>query len=106
MTMGTRSNGTKLASILLLTGALAGCQSTAPGPAEGHAVMAGRTTFIEVPSGQGPSQVIAYTEPGQTVCPECQRVAEDYFKTGVLDENTCKTCGATFIIGRGEIMQP
>jgi hypothetical protein len=90
--------------ILLVGGGLVGCQTTAP-PAESRALMAGKTTFIEVPSGQGPWQVIAYTEPGHAVCPECQRVAADYFRTGVLDETACKTCGATFVIERGEGMQ-
>ncbi len=102
-----KSSAIPLLSILLTIGATVGCQSMPPAsPQAGRSVIAGGTTFIEVPNGQGGRQVIAYTEPGRAVCPECQAVAENYFRTGVLDERSCKTCGATFIVGRGSIMQP
>ena len=93
-------------ALLLLACVLTGCQSTAPSSNIGRSVTAGKTVFVEVPGGQGPSQIIAYTPAGQTVCPECRSVAADYFKTGVLSERVCKTCGATFSAGQGQFVSP
>jgi hypothetical protein len=69
----------QLILMLLLTCGLVGCQSTNARPAEDRASMPGKMTFIEVPTGQGPRQVIAYVEPVQPICPTCQRPAADYF---------------------------
>jgi uncharacterized lipoprotein YajG len=90
--------------------ALAGCQSMSPSPAAtasaDKSVIAGGTTFVEVPTGQGQTEIVAYTQPGKMVCPECQAVATKYFQTGVLDESVCKTCGAHLYAGQGELVQP
>jgi hypothetical protein len=91
----------------LIACALAGCQSatpTAKGP--DRSVIAGKTTFVEVTGGQGSPQMVAYTAPGGTVCPECRTVANNYFKNGVLDERVCKSCGATINVGQGQIISP
>lgn len=94
----------KCFALLLAAGLLSGCQSAAPSPGVGRSVSAGRTTFVEVPTGQGSYQVVAYTISGETTCPECEKVAAEYFKTGVLSEKVCKTCGSTFNVGQGQII--
>ena len=98
------------ASVGILLGAmvLAGCQSATPAAptTAPSAVVAGKTTFINVNAGQGPPIVVAYTEAGKAPCPECEAVATKYFSTGVLDEHVCKTCGAPINVGQGEIIQP
>lgn len=97
------------ASVGMLLGALvlAGCQSASPAPTTAPtAVIAGKTTFINVNAGQGPPVVVAYTEGGKAPCPECEAVAEKYFSTGTLDEHVCKTCGATIDVGQGQLIQP
>jgi hypothetical protein len=91
----------------LIACALAGCQSASSmskGP--DRSVIAGKTTFVEVTGGQGSPQLVAYTAPGATVCPECKMVANDYFKTGALSERVCKSCGATINVGQGQIVSP
>jgi len=95
------------AALLLFALELAGCQSTpAASATAGKSVIAGGTTFVQVPTGQGSPLVVAYTTPGKTVCPECQAVATKYFDTGVLDESVCKTCGAHLYVGQSELVQP
>jgi hypothetical protein len=83
-----------------------GCQSNSapPSASVGRSVIAGKTTFVEVPTGQGAPEVVAYTVSGQQVCPECKSVADDYFKTGKLDEQVCKTCGSTINVGQGAVL--
>ena len=86
---------------------LAGCQSATPGPTTAPAaVVAGKTTFINVNAGQGPPVLVAYTDSGKAPCPECEAVAAKYFSTGVLDEKVCKTCGAEINVGQGQLIQP
>jgi hypothetical protein len=102
--------------IALFVMVLAGCQSMNPAPTTAPsamvpttapaAVIAGKTTFINVNAGQGPPVLVAYTEAGKAPCPECEAVAAKYFSTGVLDEHVCKTCGAPINVGQGEIIQP
>jgi hypothetical protein len=95
------------AFLVLASLAMAGCQSTHPAAATaGNSVIAGGTTFVEVPAGQGPPVIVAYTTPGKTVCPECEAVATKYFETGVLDESVCKTCGAHLYAGQAQLIQP
>ncbi len=97
------------ASVGILLGALvmAGCQSATPAPTTAPAaVVAGKTTFINVNAGQGPPVLVAYTDSGKAPCPECEAVAEKYFSTGVLDEHVCKTCGATINVGQGQLIPP
>jgi hypothetical protein len=104
-----RFNRSVLASVTLFVAAfaLAGCQSMPPASASsGRAVIAGGTTFVEVPTGQGSPLIVAYTTPGKTVCPECEAVATKYFQTGVLDESVCKTCGAHLYAGQSALIQP
>ncbi len=80
--------------------------SPGPSPGVGRSVIAGGVTYIEVPTGQGPPMLVSYSEPGKTECPECKAVAMKYFKTGVLDESVCKTCGSRIVLGQGELLQP
>ena len=101
--------GSSCFAILLLAGLVGGCESaatpsTAASPHLGRSVIAGRTTFVEVPIGQGALQVAAYTVSGQSVCPECESVAEEYMKTGVLRERVCKSCGSTINVGQGQYL--
>jgi hypothetical protein len=95
------------AALVLAGLMLIGCETSNPASmASGPSVMAGGTTFVYVPTGQGQSQIVAYTEPGKKPCPECQAVATKYFQTGVLDESVCKTCGAHIYAGQSELVQP
>ncbi|MDB5333731.1 MAG: hypothetical protein JWP03_4882 [Phycisphaerales bacterium] len=84
--------------------AAAGCQSFAPGPAaSGRVMTAGGTTFVQVPTGQGGYQVVAYSQEGAKVCPECKAIAAHYFETGELDQRVCKVCGASLNVGQGVV---
>jgi hypothetical protein len=97
------------ASLGIVLGALlmAGCQSATSMPTTAPAaVVAGKTTFINVNAGQGPPVVVAYTEAGKAPCPECEAVATKYFSTGVLDEHVCKTCGSEINVGQGQLIPP
>ncbi|MDB5320131.1 MAG: hypothetical protein JWN40_1762 [Phycisphaerales bacterium] len=90
----------------LVACASVGCQSTSMSKGSERSVIAGKTTFVEVTGGQGSPQMVAYTAPGATVCPECKTVASDYFKSGALSERVCKSCGATINVGQGQIVSP
>jgi hypothetical protein len=97
------------ASVGIVLGAMvmAGCQSTSPAASSAPpAVIAGKTTFVNVNAGQGPPVLVAYHDSSAGVCPECESVAEKYFTTGVLDEHVCKTCGATINVGQGQLITP
>jgi len=97
------------ASVGIVLGAMvmAGCSSATPAPTTAPAaVIAGKTTFVNVNAGQGPPIIVAYKDSSQAVCPECEAVAEKYFTTGVLDEHVCKTCGAPINVGQGQLIQP
>jgi hypothetical protein len=85
--------------------ASSGCQSAnhATG-APARAMVAGSTTFVEVPIGQGGYQVVAYSPPGTKVCPECETTAVHYFNTGAVDQRVCKVCGATISVGQGTLV--
>jgi hypothetical protein len=96
-----------LAGILLGAIVVGGCQSASPAPTTAPmAVIAGKTTFINVNAGQGPPVLAAYSEGGKAPCPECEAQAAKYFSTGALDEHVCKTCGATIEVGQGQLIQP
>ena len=97
------SNGVVLVAI-----ALGGCSSMKGGGSmsagPGKSVLAGKTAFVDVPSGQGRHQVVAYTVPGGAICPECEAAAANYFETGDLDHRVCKTCGSTIFVGQGTLV--
>jgi hypothetical protein len=97
------------ASVGVVLGAMimAGCQSTPPAASSAPpAVIAGKTTFVNVNAGQGPPVLVAYKDSSGDVCKECEAVAEKYFTTGVLDEHVCKTCGAPINVGQGQVIPP
>jgi hypothetical protein len=85
--------------------ASSGCQSANHGASTaGRAVVAGPTTFVQVPIGQGGYQVVAYSPAGAKVCPECEATAARYFDIGTLDQRVCKVCGATISVGQGTLV--
>ncbi|MDB5295133.1 MAG: hypothetical protein JWO31_1116 [Phycisphaerales bacterium] len=87
--------------------ALAGCQSASPPSASlDRSVIAGRTTFVDVPGGHGTRQVVALAPDGQKVCPDCQAVAADYFKTGMLKTHACRACGAPIEVAHSQMLSP
>jgi|SRR6516162_5407691 hypothetical protein len=80
----------------------AGCQSNGSKPAStavaatsDYAVSCDKCSTVWVKSPQLNSKgfpiPFAYTYKQTAVCPDCQKAAEKYFATGVLDK--CPTCG-------------
>jgi hypothetical protein len=89
-------------SVALIAMSIAGCQSSTPQASRtmdspGRAIVVsggnGRSTTVFLPS-DVPATPVAYSAPGEAVCPECEAAAAKYFTTGVLDP-TCSRTGAT-----------
>ncbi len=85
-----------LSGAVLLT---AGCQSRqhrygAEGDDRPRAMMCDRcgATWVSKPYRTAGGKVTVFHPKGRTVCPDCEKAAENYFKTGELPQR-CPACG-------------